>query len=99
MKEDKDGQLNIEIDEQTALGVYSNLAVVNHSSSEFVLDFINVMPGMPKAKVRSRIIITPEHAKRFLRALQENISKFETEHGEVKEQTNNNIKINPIGKA
>ena len=98
MNEDKDGQLNIEIDEQTALGVYSNLAVVNHSSSEFVLDFINVMPGMPKAKVRSRIIVTPEHAKRLLRALQENISKFEKEYGDVKEQTNN-IKINPIGQA
>lgn len=98
MKEDKDGQLNIEIDEQTALGVYSNLAVVNHSSSEFVLDFINVMPGMPKAKVRSRIIVTPEHAKRLLRALQENITRYENEHGDVKEQINN-IKINPIGQA
>ena len=98
MNENKDGQLNIEIDEQTALGLYSNLAVVNHSSSEFVLDFINVMPGMPKAKVRSRTIITPEHAKRFLRALNENISNYESEHGDIKEQINN-TKVNPIGKA
>lgn len=98
MNENKDGQLNIEIDEQTALGLYSNLAVVNHSSSEFVLDFVNVMPGMPKAKVRSRIIITPEHAKRLLRALHENISNYELEHGDIKEHSNN-IKVNPIGKA
>lgn len=98
MKEDKDGQLNIEIDEQTALGIYSNLAVVNHSNSEFVLDFISMLPGLPKAKVRSRIVVTPEHAKRFLKALQDNISNYESEFGEIKEQTNN-IKLNPIGKA
>lgn len=98
MNEDKDGQLNIEIDEQTALGVYSNLAVVNHSTSEFVLDFINVMPGIPKAKVRSRIIVTPEHAKRLLRALQENITKYEHEFGEIKEHRST-IKVNPIGQA
>lgn len=98
MKEDKDGQLNIEIDEQTALGIYSNLAVVNHSNSEFVLDFISMLPGLPKAKVRSRIIVTPEHAKRILNAIQENISKYENEFGEIKVQTNN-MKLNPIGKA
>ena len=98
MSENKDGQLNIEIDEQTAYGVYSNLTVVNHSSSEFVLDFINVMPGMPKAKVRSRIIIAPEHAKRLLQALQDNIQRFEKEHKEIKDQIHD-ININPIGKA
>jgi len=98
MNEDKDGQLNIEIDEQTALGVYSNLAVVNHSTSEFVLDFINIMPGIAKAKVRSRIIVTPEHAKRLLRALQDNVAKYEQEFGEIKEHRST-IKVNPIGQA
>ena len=69
-------QINIELDEKTAEGIYSNLAVINHSSSEFVVDFITLMPGAPKAKVRSRIVLTPEHAKRFLKALGENIHKF-----------------------
>ena len=69
-------QINIELDEKTAEGIYSNLAVINHSSSEFVVDFITLMPGPPKAKVRSRIVLTPEHAKRFLKALGENIHKF-----------------------
>ena len=98
MNEDKDGQLNIELDEQTAQGVYSNLAVVNHSNSEFVLDFINVMPGLPKAKVRSRVIITPEHAKRLLKALQENILKYETDFGEIKDNQIP-IKVSPLGQA
>jgi len=98
MNEEKDGHLNIEIDEQTAHGIYSNLAVVNHSSSEFVLDFVNVMPGMSKAKVRSRVIISPEHAKRLLKALHDNITRYESEFGEVKE-LRTPIKINPIGKA
>lgn len=98
MNEDKDGQLNIELDEQTAQGVYSNLAVVNHSNSEFVLDFINVMPGLPKAKVRSRVIIAPEHAKRLLQALQENLMKYESEFGEVNENRKN-LNITPLGKA
>jgi len=65
-------QINIELDEKTAEGIYSNLAVINHSASEFVVDFITLMPGAPKAKVRSRIVLTPEHAKRFLKALGEN---------------------------
>ena len=98
MKVDKDGQLNIELDEQTAQGVYSNLAVVNHSNSEFVLDFINVMPGLPKAKEDSRVRITPEHAKRLLKALQENILKYETDFGEIKDHQIP-IKVSPLGQA
>ena len=77
-------QINIELDEKTAEGIYSNLAVINHSASEFVVDFITLMPGAPKAKVRSRIVLTPEHAKRFLKALGENIHKFESTHGSIK---------------
>ena len=77
-------QINIELKEDVAQGIYSNLAVITHSSSEFVLDFVRVMPGIPKAEVKSRIIITPEHAKRLLLALQENISKFESVHGPIK---------------
>ena len=80
----KQNQINIELKEEVAQGTYSNLAVITHSSSEFVLDFVRVMPGIPKAAVKSRIIITPEHAKRLLMALKENISKFESIHGPIK---------------
>ncbi len=80
----KQNQINIELKEDVAQGTYSNLAVITHSSSEFVLDFIRVMPGIPKAAVKSRIIITPEHAKRLLHALKENLDKFELVHGPVK---------------
>ena len=76
-------QLNIELSPETARGVYSNLAVISHSSAEFVLDFIQVLPGTPKAEVRSRIIMTPQHAKRLLMALGENIGKFERGQGEI----------------
>ncbi len=78
-------QLNIEISEEVADGVYSNLAIITHSNSEFVLDFVRVMPGMPKAKVKSRVLITPQHAKRLMRALNENITKFESMHGSIRE--------------
>ncbi|MDA3891535.1 MAG: DUF3467 domain-containing protein [Salinivirgaceae bacterium] len=80
----KSNQLNIELSEDVAQGVYSNLAVITHSSAEFVLDFVRIMPGVPKAKVKSRIILTPEHAKRLLGALQDNISKYEALHGKIK---------------
>jgi hypothetical protein len=73
-KDPKEKQLNIAIDENVADGVYSNLAIINHSTSEFIVDFITVMPGAPKARVKSRVILTPEHAKRFQKALAENIS-------------------------
>ena len=75
--------INIEIDEKIAEGTYSNLAIINHSVSEFVLDFIKVLPGTPKAKVKSRILLTPQHAKRLVKALQDNLSKFESAHGTV----------------
>jgi uncharacterized protein (DUF1778 family) len=78
MEEQNENQLNIELSEEIAEGIYSNLAIITHSSSEFVFDFIRVMPGVPKAKVKSRIILTPEHAKRLLSALEDNIEKFET---------------------
>jgi uncharacterized protein (DUF1778 family) len=86
MEEQNENQLNIELSEEIAEGIYSNLAIITHSSSEFVLDFIRVMPGVPKAKVKSRIILTPEHAKRLLTALEDNLEKFETINGRIKIQ-------------
>ena len=77
-------QINIELKEDIAQGIYSNLAIISHSSSEFVLDFVRIMPGIPKAEVKSRIILTPEHAKRLLLALSENMGKYESVHGMVK---------------
>jgi len=76
-------QININLSEEVAQGIYSNLAVINHSSSEFILDYIRVMPGVPKAEVKSRVILTPEHAKRFLKALQDNVEKYEKMYGEI----------------
>ncbi|MEQ9405210.1 MAG: DUF3467 domain-containing protein [Cyclobacteriaceae bacterium] len=85
-KEEKNSnQINIELSEETAEGIYANLAMIAHSSSEFVIDFIRLMPGVPKAKVKSRVVITPEHAKRLLTALEENILKYEATFGEVKQ--------------
>jgi len=78
-------KINIELTEEVAEGTYSNLAVISHSHSEFIIDFVKLMPGSPKAKVKSRIILTPEHAKRLQKALQENITKFEKMHGPIKE--------------
>ena len=86
MDEQNENQLNIELSEEVAEGVYSNLAIITHSTSEFVLDFIRVMPGIPKAKVKSRIILTPEHAKRLLTALEDNIEKYEGVNGRIKVQ-------------
>ncbi|MCC9165859.1 DUF3467 domain-containing protein [Pontibacter harenae] len=81
----KQNQINIELTEEVAEGQYANLAMIAHSSSEFVIDFIRLMPGVPKAKVKSRIIITPEHAKRLLAALADNIQKFEASFGDIKQ--------------
>lgn len=78
-------QLNIELSEEVAEGNYSNLAIITHSNSEFVIDFIKVMPGVPKAKVKSRIVLTPQHAKRLMKALKENVAKYESVHGPVKD--------------
>jgi len=78
-------QLNIEISEEVAEGEYANLAIITHSHAEFVVDFVNVMPGTPKSKVKSRIIFTPQHAKRFMKALTENISRFENANGKIQD--------------
>lgn len=82
-KEDEN-QINIELKEDIAQGTYSNLAIITHSSSEFIIDFVRIMPGIPKADVKSRIILTPEHAKRLLYALKENIAKYEAVNGQIK---------------
>ena len=78
-------QINIELNDEVAQGIYSNLAVITHSSSEFVVDFVRIMPGIKKAQVKSRIILTPEHAKRLLGALADNIKKYEAVHGSIKD--------------
>lgn len=78
--------IQIELTEEVGQGIYSNLAVIAHSSSEFVVDFVRMMPGLPKAKVQSRIILTPEHAKRLMMALIDNVKKFESQFGEIKIQ-------------
>jgi hypothetical protein len=84
-KKENKNQINIELKEEIGQGTYSNLAIITHSSSEFVIDFVRIMPGMPKANVQSRVILTPEHAKRLLLALKDNISKFEAAHGPIKD--------------
>jgi len=86
MSENRDpNQISIELNEEVAQGIYSNLAVITHSPSEFVVDFVRIMPGIPKAQVKSRIILTPEHAKRLVAALQDNIAKYEAVYGHIKE--------------
>lgn len=94
-------KINIELDETMAQGTYSNLAVINHSVSEFVVDFVNVMPGTPKSKVKSRIILTPQHAKRLAKALADNIKRFENAHGVIKDYEKPPIPLNfgPTGQA
>ena len=94
-------ELNIELDEKVAQGIYSNLAIINHSQSEFVVDFITIMPGVPKSKVKSRIVLTPQHAKRFLKALNDNVKRFENAHGEIKDFEQPTIPLNfgPTGEA
>lgn len=83
-KNNQNQQISIELKEDIAQGIYSNLAIITHSPSEFIVDFIRIMPGIPKAEVKSRIILTPEHAKRLLQALKDNIAKFESVHGPIK---------------
>ncbi len=87
MEEKKDikNQINIELKEDIAQGQYSNLVIITHSTSEFVFDFVRIMPGIPKANVQSRVILAPEHAKRLLLALKDNISKYEASHGPIKD--------------
>jgi hypothetical protein len=87
-------QLNIEISEEVAEGEYANLAIITHSHAEFVIDFVNVMPGTPKSKVKSRIILTPQHAKRFMKALTENVQRFEAANGKIQDLEDVQIPMN-----
>lgn len=80
--------LDIELSEEIAEGIYSNLAIITHSQSEFVIDFIKIMPGVPKARVKSRILLTPQHAKRLVKALADNLQKFEQMNGKIKDVDN-----------
>lgn len=100
-QDQKPKKLNIQLDEEIAQGKYSNLVIINHSNSEFVLDFANVMPGTPKSKVQSRIIMSPTHTKRLLRALKDNLDKFERVNGKIDEKETPNIPLNfgPTGQA
>jgi len=86
MSDNTQNQLNIELSEEVAEGVYANLAIITHSHSEFVLDYVRVMPGVPKAKVKSRVVLTPFHAKRLMRALADNIKKYEASFGVINDQ-------------
>ena len=87
-------QLNIEISEEVAEGMYANLAILTHSHAEFVVDFVNVMPGTPKSRVKARIILTPQHAKRFMKALIDNVQKYEAIYGTIKEVDENQLPLN-----
>jgi hypothetical protein len=91
--QNQNNQLNIELSEEVAEGIYSNLAIINHSPSEFVIDFIKIMPNVPKARVKSRVILTPQHAKRLLQALSDNVSKYEQNFGKIKDSETNNIPL------
>ncbi|MDB5248206.1 MAG: hypothetical protein JWQ40_2600 [Segetibacter sp.] len=87
-------QLNIEISEEVAEGTYANLAIITHSHAEFVIDFVSVMPGTPKSKVKSRIIFTPMHAKRFLKALEDNVNRYEAANGTIQDLEQVEIPLN-----
>ncbi|MBR5434729.1 MAG: DUF3467 domain-containing protein [Bacteroidales bacterium] len=97
MENNNQQQLSIDLPAEVADGIYSNLAVISHSNSEFILDFVRVMPGTPKAKVMSRVILTPEHAKKLLGALQDNIQKYEQNFGPIKVNNTHNIPMPNIG--
>ena len=89
-------QINIELDEKVSSGEYANFVVVTHSPAEFVMDFTRILPGIPKAKVHSRVIMAPQHAKAYLAALNENIKKYESKHGEIK-MPNKEERFPPFG--
>ena len=84
--QNKGNKIDIELTEEVADGIYSNLAIISHSNSEFVVDFIRMLPGVPKAKVKSRIVLSPQHAKRLREALNDNIKKFESNFGTIEMQ-------------
>jgi len=98
MNQEQQQQLNIDVPIEVADGVYANMAVITHSPAEFITDFVSMMPGLPKAKVRARVIMTPQHAKRLSRALQDNIAKYESVHGHINEITDP-IMRGPMAKA
>lgn len=83
MKGQENQEINIELSEEMAEGIYSNLAVITHSNTEFIVDFVRIMPGVSKAKVKSRIVLTPEHAKRLLNALKDNVNRYEAQNGKI----------------
>ncbi len=85
-------QINIELDEKVSSGEYANFVVITHSPAEFVMDFTRLLPGVPKAKIHSRIIMAPPHVKAFMLALKDNIRKFEEKHGEIKSPGNESFK-------
>lgn len=104
MNEQKKPGFEIQLDEQVAQGNYCNLAIIAHSTSEFILDFATMLPGLPKARVKSRVVLTPEHAKRLLLSLQENITRYESNIGKIeihKPHTTEDpiINMGPMGKA
>ena len=95
-------QINIELTEEVADGTYANLAIITHSFAEFVIDFVNVMPGIPKAKVKSRIVMTPQHAKKLMRALIDNVKRYETQNGVIKDQEQSSLPFSfggPVAEA
>lgn len=99
-----EGSIDVELTEEIAEGIYANLAMIAHSNSEFILDFIRLMPGVPKAKVKARIILTPEHAKRLLDALAENIGRYEESFGDISQPSDNSFRFpggfsGPVGQA
>lgn len=83
---DDENQLNIELSEEMAEGTYSNLAVITHSDSEFIFDFVRIMPGIPKGKVKARVFMTPKHAKKLYKALEDNLRKHESAHGKIEDE-------------
>ncbi len=93
---EKNTQLQLELTPEVAQGEYANLAIISHSSSDFILDFARVLPGLSKSQVRSRVILAPEHAKRLLYALQENISKYEIDYGTIKLPEHDTLKTAPF---
>lgn len=90
---DSNNKIDIDLSNETAQGTYANLAIVTHSSSEFVLDFVRMMPGLPKPEVKSRVIVTPEHAKRLLATLSDNLAKYEKAYGKITDHDPRSVKI------
>ncbi|RRD02151.1 DUF3467 domain-containing protein [Prevotella sp. OH937_COT-195] len=99
MEENKNqqGGLQMELPQDVAQGHYANFAIITHSSSDFVLDFARILPGVPKAQVKSRVILAPEHAKRLLQAMQENIMRYETQFGKIQIPNQQPRTIAPFG--